>query len=508
MGYISDYVDCSRIDKTKFNILASGTGSGKTYWVANELTKEFPNIRRYEILFVTSRAMIVEQQNKSDSINKYDPNNLIYLNHWNGYKDLEHILIKKGIPIMTYDKIIHILKSQNTEGLVTLDKVKIVVFDECHTLFSDNFIKDMECLKVWIRDNLYLGNKIIIGMTATPRIIEYYQKEWGVSIVRLNDEILIKYKAKQLHCTDLDTIPYIVTTQITGKTLIMCYSIEDCYRLKSKIPNSAVLVSKSSNKYMPEMDLIRNHIINYETLPDKYLEVTKRDDKTKQPIEYEERNLEVLLTTSTLREGINLREHSGVKNIVCCFSDELHITQFMGRCRFNINNLIIADTYIRTDNYNKQSYLSGCREKFKEYMKNKNNTAWFESISHLVEHDVYKTIRFILGAQEKKFIGYINSKWLVPEGIQDKKQLDKYKIYKEEDKQEIVNKVIECKLLDIQKSKITFNRVINMMINTLGYTVESNRFVVNKNKCTYKLIVDFNEDKVTYKPPENKYDLD
>jgi len=172
-------------------------------------------------------------------------------------------------------------------------------------------------------------------MTATPSILEFYQQNWGITINRLNDEILINYKTKQLHCTDFDTIPYIITTnQIVGKTIIMCYSVSDCYKLKEKIPNSAILISKSSSKYLPEMDSIRNYIIQNEILPETYLEVSERDNKTKQPLIFEEIPLKVLITTSTLREGINLKEESGVKNVISCFSDELHLVQFAGRCRF------------------------------------------------------------------------------------------------------------------------------------------------------------------------------
>ena len=199
---------------------------------------------------------------------------------------------------MTYDKIINILLKKNIEGLETLNRVKVIIFDECHTLFSDaNFIKDMEMLKVWIRDNLYIGNKIFIGLTATPNIIEYYQKEWGVSINKLNDEVLVNYKVKQLHCTDFDTIPYIVTTQIEGKTMIMCYSYNQCLKLKERIPNSFILTSKSNKKFTKEMNKVRQHIIKYESLPDTFMD----DDGV-------EKELNVLIVTSTLREGVNLRK--------------------------------------------------------------------------------------------------------------------------------------------------------------------------------------------------------
>jgi len=143
------------VDKKNFNIISSGTGTGKTYFVVNELNKYFPNVKYSEILFVTSRSLIVDQQSKSERISKYDMNNLISIKHWNGLNDYSKILNKKGIQIMTYDKIINILVSNNTEGFETLNKIKLIIFDECHSLFSDKFIKNIEMLKVWIRDILY-----------------------------------------------------------------------------------------------------------------------------------------------------------------------------------------------------------------------------------------------------------------------------------------------------------------------------------------------------------------
>ena len=485
MKYVSDYIDVSLLDKRKFNMVSSGTGSGKTYFIAYELKKHFPGIKPHEILFVASRSLIVEQQSKVEGISKYNINNTYYIRHWNGQEDSTKILEKIGIPIMTYDKIINILAKKNIEGLETLSKVKIIVFDECHTLFSDRFIKDIEMLKVWIRDTLYTGTKFFLGLTATPAIIEYYQKEWGVSTIRLNKEILINHKVGQLHCTDFDTIPYIITTKLDGKTLIMCYSYKQCKKLKEKIPNSFILISKSNKEFTDEMDKIRQHIIDYESLPDTFID----EDGI-------EKELNVLITTSTLREGVNLREDSGVKNIVCCFSDELHITQFVGRARYSIDNLIVADTYINADNMDDDAYLSKCRLSFKTFMKNKDNTSWFDSIAHLINHDIYDVKRFILSHDEKRFINYINSKWLVPKGISDKKELDKYKIYKESHKNEIIDMVLDCKLLKLYPSRITFNKVVNLMQNNLGYAIESQQGMINAKRYTYKLVVDFDEEKI------------
>lgn len=448
------------------------------------------------MLFVTSRSLIVEQQVKEENITKFKQNNKTAIRYWNGEEDSLESIINKGIYIMTYDKIINILKSENAEGFKTLSKVKIIFFDECHTIFSDTFIKDMETLKVWIRDTLYTDSKYIIGLTATPRILFFYQKEWGVSVQQLNKEILINYKAKQLYCTNFNTLHFLLANQeIQGKTIVMCYSIDECYKLKAKIPNSFVLVSKSNTKYYtPEMNEIRDYIIENESLPDTYLEVFERDKDTKEPIKSERRNLEVLITTSTLREGVNLREDSGIKNVAISFTDELHISQWVGRCRYSIENLIVAESFIRTDNYNKQSYLSQSRNNYKEFMKDINHTKWFDSIKHLVNHDITKIRRFVLSDKEQIFTTYINTKWLVPSGITNKEDIDKYRIYKQEDKDEILNKAIECQLIDLPKSHITFNKVISFMKDTLGYTIENGRFKIKYKKYTYKLIVDFDEE--------------
>ena len=261
----------------------------------------------------------------------------------------------------------------------------------------------------------------------------------------------------------------------------MC-SYKQCKRLKEKIPNSFILISKSNKRFTKEMDRVRSFIIDNESLPDKFID----DDNI-------EKDLNVLITTSTLREGVNLRECSGIRNIVCCFSDELHITQFVGRARYSIDNLVVADTYINADNMNSNAYLTKCRKSFKEYMQDEDKISWFDSISHLIDHDIYNTKDFILSRHEKKFISYINKKWLVPKGIVNNEELNKYKIYKDEHKEEIIKMVIDCKMLKLFPSRITFNKVISLMEKDLGYAIESQRGTINKKQYTYKLVIDFDE---------------
>jgi len=90
---------------------------------------------------------------------------------------------------------------------------------------------------------------------------------------------------------------------------------------------------------------------------------------------------------------------------------------------------------------------------------------------------------------KESFIKYIRDKWLVPDGVVDAEELDKYKIYKEEDKEEIIKYAIDCNLLNKYPSQITFINIIKYMINELGFNIISKREQrINRGQYTYKLI--------------------
>jgi len=96
---------------------------------------------------------------------------------------------------------------------------------------------------------------------------------------------------------------------------------------------------------------------------------------------------------------------------------------------------------------------------------------------------------------KQRFINYINKKWLIPKGIVKEKQLNKYRIYKDKDKKEIIDMAYECNMLGIYYSKITFLKCIKMMEGVLGYTVKSYRNLVNNKRRTYKMITGFKKPK-------------
>lgn len=437
-------------------------------------------------MFVTSRSITKEQQARNVGTTKLRNSDTKILQYWNGLEDEESIMGEHGIMLATYDQLISSIQGQGEE---ILGAVKIIILDECHTIFSDTFIEDVKVLRLWLREVIYGKRKLIIGLSATTNIIDYYSQEWSVPINRLNKDIITGYQASQMICTDFDTISYLISAnKLIGKTIIMCPSIRHCNILAGRLKNAAVVVSPHSPEFTTEMGRIRDYMVKYEVLPATFFTSNG-----------EERELDVLISTTTLREGFNLRESSGVRNVISCITDELHVTQFLGRCRYPVDNLVIAYTYTRSDNLKKDSYLHSSREKFKAYMDNKECVSWFNTISHLVKHDAYGTKKFVLGSDDIRFINYVNEKWLVPKGIPENEVLP-YRIWREEDKEEIIDKAVSCKLFDLVKSKITFVKVIGLLQNSLGYEIDKGRSVIEGLQHTYRLVVFFDKNQKTYVP--------
>lgn len=430
-------------------------------------------IKPSEIIYITSRSLIVDQQttardNQKNDLSKFYTDDLDIIKLWNGEELFPlYETLDCGIKTMTFDKLIRILLYYNNMNTETLGEIKVVIFDEAHAIFSDSFIRDINLVKVWIRDNIYTKKKIFLGLTATAQILLYYSKSWGVKINLLNDKPLINYKARNLYCVDYIAIPLLFKSNAynhitcNGKTLIMCQTVSHCYDLYKKIPNSAILISKSNKQFTDEMNVIRDYIVQYESLPD---EVTF-NGKTFP--------LKVLITTSTFREGINLNPGCGVETIICCMPDELHITQFMGRCRFDIENLVVVNEYSPRTKYT-NSYITERREEFRKFIYNENSKIWFNSIKHLLYDDVKKPIRILLDV--KSFRKYIARYWL------------RRRIITKEERNEIVEAARACNIIDISNSRITFNRVVKYISEELGFRVITKRCRINGALYTYKLI--------------------
>jgi hypothetical protein len=483
MAFLSDTIDVSKLRYDQFNLIAAGCGTGKSHWVINHLLTDLGDVRPCDVMFVTSRSITRDQQARNSGISAFNPD---IVDYWNDGGELQD----HGLTIMTYDRLVKIIKDGCQNDVELLSHLKVVVFDECHTLFSDLFIGGVDSIKEWVREVIYRNGKLFIGMTATPAIIAADGKHWGIPIVKINAETVVRYRAKHLICTNFKTIPYLIgTNRLPGKTMIMCSTVADCFTLQDQMQNAAVIISPHAKGFTEEMRQIRAYIVKNESLPDFFI-YTKPDGTT------ERRPLDVLIATSTLREGVTLREESGVRNIISCIPDELHVTQFAGRCRYDLDNLIVAQHSAYSDKDKTSAYVLKSREKFKQYIENKECAEWFNSISHLVKHDIYGVRKFFLGTDDMAFINYINRRWLVPKGV----DADPYRIWKIEDKNEIIAMANKCRLFSLWPYEVSFIKVIKLLQNGLGYEVDSGRVILGGSKQTYKLVVSYDAESATYVP--------
>lgn len=483
--WVADIFDPAKIKKGEFNLLTTGCGTGKSWFVANRLLELYPDVKKEEIILVTSRSMTVDQQSLDKNIQKFNTCDKEMVDFWND-PELQEVY-RKGIQIMTYDKIIYMLTWGNNINAPTFSGAKIIIFDECHTIFCDaGFIRGMNMIPIIIKSILDRNDTVVIGMTATPNILFEYNEPCGIKINKLNDEGLVRYKAGKMIVTDFTSIPQLLASgRFVGRTMIMCTSVKKCLELKKYIPNSAILVGKQSEHKISISDeinsrKIRTVIASENRLPDVYV-----DEK------YKEHPLQVVICTTTAREGFSLKDadsENRVRNIICCVPDDISVVQFAGRARYDLDVLVVADPVKRADLLDNNSQYSGKqKEEFHDFVTGRNDgSGWFANVSHVVrgsfaDVEVYHS-SVVRGVAE--FTKYIDRKWLTSgaDGAEEKY------IYKDKDKEEILLMAKKYEVSRKAPSTLTFNAVVKLLQNELGYTVENKQKRIGGVPTKYKVI--------------------
>ena len=393
--YISDVVDMDKIKPGQLNLITGGCGSGKTTFVLEDLLGYFPNVMPEEMIIVTSRSITVDQmESDHNSVQHYDSDDEDIIRHWS---DADHDVENPGVRVMTYDKIVDILRTKNYWGMRALANIKILVFDECHTLFTDTFIEGIGEVTVWLREAIFSRSEmIVIWITATPKVLELVNSIRNkLPVVRVMPENLITYRANHLICTNfVGAIDLLRSGKLGGRNIVMCKRIEECKIAYEVLDDSGIVVSQSHNlsysansqyvygrrnclhlEYEKYMDTIRNYVGANSSMP-KYIYTASG-----------RRMLNTLLTTSTFREGFNLVETSGVRNVFVVATDEMQIAQFLGRCRYDVDNLVVV---MPPKEYREETccgYFAANSDDFERFITTGDCT-WFDSISSLVKDGI------------------------------------------------------------------------------------------------------------------------
>lgn len=70
---------------------------------------------------------------------------------------------------MTYDQLIDLISSGSGENSEVLGNAKVIVLDECHIMFSDDFINNIGMLRLWLREVIYGNRKRLSDLAQPPK---------------------------------------------------------------------------------------------------------------------------------------------------------------------------------------------------------------------------------------------------------------------------------------------------------------------------------------------------
>ena len=453
--YISDLITSKDAFKPGYlNLITAGCGTGKSYFVANHLPKLFPDVKPCEILFVTSRSLTAEQQavqyNTVRLLRREDvPPFARFANggYWRGEED--------QMKIMTLDKLGLIVENYKGEKGHLLKNIKIIVIDECHALLSDKgFMHMLPSVLCALHLITKLTNTILIGLTATPDILNDDFGCMGLPIRNVLPTPIYAYQAKQLYMAHRGSLDYFLDQEkFPGRTIVLCRTATEAEELTRKYENSALLVSRSNDCYCAEtMVPLRKYIAHYESIPE-YYEVAMGDAKVK-------RKIDILFTTTTMREGVTLKEKSGVRNVICMIPDKLHVIQFVGRCRYDVDMLAVLDTesYITKE---PSQYIANEHLAFRHFLLD-DSDAWFDGLEHIVRGTAKDVRRVDASGGTANFAALVSDKY-----VEQK--------VRGESKHELVLAAKQCGLFVRYNLAPTFKSVVQILTEHMGYTVTQKR---------------------------------
>ncbi|MPM40753.1 hypothetical protein SDC9_87401 [bioreactor metagenome] len=297
--------------------ILSGVGSGKNYWVENILTKHG------NVLLVTSRKAVKDQTLERKFFTE-DSN-------WYG----------ENYKVCTHAKIGQFVKC-NKNPKFSLNEIifDYVVIDEAHALISDaTFSEDTNYLWQFIKN----VNSTVILMTATVDWIKEMIEEEGFIVIDKTNEC-INLRPKRIEViSNKDVKDILLTASENNKFIYMMPSANEAYRLEEEF-----IESYNRNDVVAITSTERKGSYNCKE------RIEKQEDTYKMLIDNNimPDNVNILITTTKLREGVNINDNR-IKSCISGCHTSVDIKQFAGRVRTGIETFyIVDDSKQNSNNYN------------------------------------------------------------------------------------------------------------------------------------------------------------
>lgn len=366
-------------------LINGGVGLGKTYSflnddeAADEEQKAFSIKRALDKRYNKTLKMVFlcsRQGARIQNVEKYKTtvDGIYYVS--DDEERLPHIDAKR-IVCLTYHKFMGLLEA----GVITDDTFDIIVADECHSLFDDNFASQMGAFLTWVLD--YKGKVIWITANAAyfqrcyNQFIELSQAAKSDIKKLYEDEaqhLLMRYDTNKIIYSTTSSVEYFVLPSMKEvspqyRVLVYLKSATDCYKFyRSALKRglrAGFYVSAYCDTELTATDDIDEDVRAYldehglDAIPMRTVFELKEDERSKQNSERLKdallkgenfpEDIDIIFTTDALRESININPESNVKVIITDDFHEVGILQKRGRVRADIDIYFIIPNRLGTE---------------------------------------------------------------------------------------------------------------------------------------------------------------
>lgn len=347
------------IKEPKAIILNGGMGYGKTWACIHDLQPMLDERynKKHRIIFLASRkASAIQIHNKYATYIRDEEAS------WRN---------PDGIVVMSYHKFMMWI----AEGELRPDEFDVIIADEAQSTAHDTFARQMGSFLVWANE-IYKG--IVIWISANGRYLrevfkqlteqcgEAYDNHYKMLYETEGGQLKMRYDTSTIDFyshsnTDYAIIPILTTATQENRILVFLSSASKCFEYYHNAKKKGYRVAFWVSEYC-DTELPTKYLDDYTykslddggrvalTLHDAFM--LMEDERSKANIKtlrealltgenYPE-DIDIIFTTSALRESINISEESNVRTVITDAYDEVEVLQQRGRIRGDVETLIIV----------------------------------------------------------------------------------------------------------------------------------------------------------------------
>lgn len=331
--------------------LIAGVGAGKSTWVKNVLAENA------NVLFVTSRRAKVDED-----VNDSCFENIIKTT------GTEHRTLITNAKLATLIKNMNLKNSKMTIDEF-LDHYKYIVIDEVHSMVTDATFAESSFILLNFIEYVVKKRKNIICMTGTPEPVKEYfdKKKWHTLDLRRLCEYV---RPKQIKAIRDEEILSIIKEEIekNNKVVYFVNSTDSFKKLYEKLAKAQIVDSKEISAIVAgnRQNKLEKDLENlFGDEHKKLIEISKTTYKSIVEEKVLPEECKILLSTSKLREGIDIMNNNTV--VICDNHILTNIIQFCGRVRNGTEiAYIVEDSNPHPNNqekilykYSKEEAISG-----------------------------------------------------------------------------------------------------------------------------------------------------